>query len=401
MPAPHSTRPLPPPWCRGEHGHGPLSPGKWPAPMAQLPTTQGAATFLPVPTRSPLHPIPMLSPTAHASRPIPQPATRTRGPLLPARPAPLCLVILAKIPVFLPQEPAPAQVCFWLDTTQPPKKQAFCPKATAVPGRAAAGRCPAGRPPKSPSRRPPGSDQRPPRGPREARPPPANGSRRAGGYLHPAGGGLGPRAANGGRAAVAARGRRALIGRGPGSFAGRCKQRHVGAGRRRAQPSTGKHGAAGARARSPPDRGASAPAAAAAAPSSVGVPPPGGLRDPASPAKGPPRPRCPPHLGQRPPYPGLGQVQRGGGGGHTRVSTSGSCGGSTAGRMRVGSQLRVSEVCGSRGHVAGAGGLSQAGVLGQLLHPPGPRGAARRRRSGAGTALISRSSRAVAFTKHT
>lgn len=43
-------------------------------------------------------------------------------------------------------------------------------------------------------------------------------------------------------------GRRALIGRVPGSLAGRCKQRHVGAERSGARPSAGERaGRAGAR----------------------------------------------------------------------------------------------------------------------------------------------------------
>lgn len=108
-----------------------------------------------------------------------------RVPLLPALPAPLCLVISAKIPVFVPRSLPSAQVCFWLDTTRPQatEKGGFCLKNQGCGGRPARLTLSL-----AATRQPRGSDQRLPRAPREARPPPANGSGRAGGYLHTAGG---------------------------------------------------------------------------------------------------------------------------------------------------------------------------------------------------------------------
>lgn len=87
-------------------------------------------------------------------------------------------------------------------------------------------------------------------------------------------------------------GRRALIGRVPGSLAGRCKQRHVGAERGRAQVS-GREGRGRARSFSVPGRLSGGSVSA------------GGVRSPAGPLR---RPRC---VRSRSPWgaPGLGQVR--------------------------------------------------------------------------------------------
>lgn len=101
-----------------------------PRPNCPQPREQPPFSLSPrrVPYTPSTQPIPMLSPTAHASRPIPQPATRTWDPLLPAPPAPLCLVILAKIPVFLPQSP-PRPRCASGWTPHGPQKSRLLPQS--------------------------------------------------------------------------------------------------------------------------------------------------------------------------------------------------------------------------------------------------------------------------------
>lgn len=178
----------------GEHGHGTSALGKPPAPTAPLPMTQGAANLLPVPT-------PSGSPTArpHTVSLTPQPSAWHNPRSGPSRPSASCPVsttlrdYTGKNPRVFTQEPAPSPGVLLVGHHTPPKKGFFLPQK---PRLCLAGQGQAGAPPRgarrrltfTATRRPPGSDQRPPRGPREARPPPANGSGRAGGYLHPAGG---------------------------------------------------------------------------------------------------------------------------------------------------------------------------------------------------------------------
>lgn len=188
-----------------------------------------------------------------------------------------------------------------MDTTRPRKRGFFCRKShgcawqgrgkpvprLGAPGAASPSRPHGGRLAATNGRR---------AGPgRRGRRQPMGAGARAVIYTPRAGSGVGwefrLRAANGVRAAAAAWGWRALIGREPGSFAGRCKQRHVGAERRRAQVSAGRRRRARARAPrslpSPP----SLPSAAAELPR--GPSPQRGLRRRGG-VRGRLRPRCSP-----------------------------------------------------------------------------------------------------------